>query len=273
MQLRRPAGRVDAQLVAQGAAVGLVAGEGVGLAARPVQGEHVGQPELLAPRVGVDQRREIVRHPGVLAEGKAGVGQRLVGREPALVELADRAAGERQVGDLAVGRTPPQRQRPLEQLDRVPRGGAARGLVDEGAEAPCVDRLGGHRQRVAGRRRHDQGAGAGLGTVERPPKLGDLRGEEAGRVRAVGRLAPEIVDQAIGADRLAPVDQQVGQERAAPWHPGWGPRDPRPSTPRSARARRSASGHGTRHRRSSRAGYGAERVGHSTKPDRPRFGA
>ena len=142
--------------------------------------------------------------------------------EPALVELGHGAAGELEVGHLAVGGSPPQGERPFEQLDRLCRvrrlGRPASST--SAVNSSGVDRRRRHRQRVPGRRRHDQGPGAGLGRVERPAQLRDLRGQETRRVRAVGALAPQVVDQAVGRRPVRPTWTTRSASRArtfAPW--------------------------------------------------------
>ncbi len=196
--------------------VPLEAGQGIGLAARPIQRSHVREPQVLTPGVLLDQGRQIVGHTGVLAQGQAGAGQRLVGGQAALVQPGDGAAGELVAGDLAVCGAAPQRQAAFEQVDRPHR---VRGLdrlrlVDQRGEHPGVDRRRLDRQRVPGRGRDHQRPGSGLGGVERPPELRDLRGQETGGVGAVGVLAPQVVDEAVGRDGLRAVDDEVGQQGA-----------------------------------------------------------
>jgi hypothetical protein len=89
-------------------------------------------------------------------------------------------------------------------------GEPAPALGDEPLEPVRVDLLGIERQLVAALARHHDPVA--------PERLAQPRDLDLDRLRSAGRrsLAPELVDQPIGAERLVAVEQEKDEERALP---------------------------------------------------------
>ncbi len=208
LQVPQLAAGLDAQLLPEGAAGVGQGPQGLGLAARPVQGQGQLHPQALPQRVGVDQLGQLADHRRVAAQGQVGGQAVLDGAEPALLQPGRRPHGELEVGEVGQRRPPPQGLGLLEHGSGLV--GAAGGeqrpaLLGQGLEAAGVDLLGGHVELVAG--------------VVPRELLGPQPPAEAGHVAlhgAGGRrrrfLAPDGVGEGVDGDPAAAGDQQHGQQ-------------------------------------------------------------
>ena len=202
--------RLDPQLVGQGAAAAVVGGQRVGLPARGVERADELDGHRLPQRVAgreVFQQRDVVRGPALAG---VRVGQRLGRHHPLLLESRGDRGEERHLRL----RARPERARPgpagqggLEQRRRVlvvAAGQRAAPRVDVGSEQVGVD----------GDRRAVQDVAVGPpGQRVRPEQAaqpGDvgLHGPDG---RLDGPLAPDVVQQLLGRDRLGPADQDPGE--------------------------------------------------------------
>jgi hypothetical protein len=123
-------------------------------------------------------------------------------------------------------------------------------LLRAGAQPYRVHGVGRHVEDVPGAPRDHEVTGARLGIVEGPAQLRDLHLQRAeGPPWRVG--APEVLDQAVGRDQVAPVHEQVGEQgadlrsRHHDRRAGVGPHRQRPEHPESHgydRNRRTVSG-------------------------------
>ena len=95
--------------------------ERLGLAARPVEGEHQLAAETLAQRMVPDERLELRQHGGVAAERELRLEALLERGEPQLLEPRDRRLRERLVGEVGERCAAPEPERTTEQV-----GGALR---------------------------------------------------------------------------------------------------------------------------------------------------
>ena len=181
---------------------------------RPGTGEDVREAQVLTPGVRINELGELFRNTNVGDQGEAGPGQRSPGGQPPLLERGDstpsptgrsanspyagprhRASARSSRTTASTGRSTLARLVEAREL-AVPRPRSSR--------PPACSRAGDMSKLPAPR----------LGRVERPPELRDLRGQETRRVRAVGALAPQVVDQPVGRDGLPEVDDVFGQHRA-----------------------------------------------------------
>jgi hypothetical protein len=164
--------------------------EGIGLPARPVEGEHLQRTEALAVRVGGDEPVEL-RHDMLVGTSlDVGGDACFEARQPGLLEAGRVGAREPLVGDV-------RERRPAPQGERL--GVAA--LPGQLVEAGDVElaRLDAHQ--VPGRTRHDPV------DAERLAQRVDVDLQRAARAR--GRVfTPHRVDQPLGRKRLVRVEEQ-----------------------------------------------------------------
>ncbi len=125
-----------------------------------------------------------------------------------LVEMGPLGVGEAGIGELGQWLAAPQPKSVTEHGGRPgyrALSAQASPFGDQGFESGCVEVSGTDIECVAG-----FGGDDGRGS-ERSAQLGDLGLQRVGRLRRLP-LAPELVDQTIGADRIPPVERQESQE-------------------------------------------------------------
>src|SRR5581483_8030889 len=83
----------------------------VGLAARPVEGEHELTAKALAERVVGDQTLELRHELAVASAAEAGLDAVLERREPRVIEATSLGGRERLAAELSERRTAPERER------------------------------------------------------------------------------------------------------------------------------------------------------------------
>ena len=212
LQLPQPLARLDAELLDQLAAGLLVGLQRVGLAVGAIQGEHQLRAQALAERVLGDQRLELSDHLGVPAERQPRVDLQLQGRRAQVGEARDVALGERLVGEIGERLAAPEREAFVEPgggLPRTIRGQLVPGLREQPLEPVRVEPVGVELQAVPALPGHDQVAPASERLAQ--PRDMDLHG--LGR-RGRRLLAPELLDQPVGAERLVGVQHEHGEQRA-----------------------------------------------------------
>jgi hypothetical protein len=162
-----------------------------------------------------DQRLEFPDQLGVAAERQLRLDQLFKRRDAHLLEASGWLLGKGLIGDVRQGWATPQRQRLVERRGCPP--GAARGqlaasLCRQQLEAVSVEPLGIEPQLVPVVAGHDNPVRTVARPVgERPAQARDvdlhvLRGD------ARRTLAPQLVDQPIGGERLVGVQQQHRQQ-------------------------------------------------------------
>ena len=149
---------LDADLLHQPGARVAVGGERLRLPAGAVEREHALGVQVLAQRVGRDERVELADHLDVAAGLEVGVDRHLGRAQPQLLEAADLGGGERLVRDVGERVAAPQRQR----LARAR-------LLEQALEA---DRVDGSLRQLAARSR-GRGWRSGV-AVEHPPQMRDV---------------------------------------------------------------------------------------------------
>ncbi len=210
LQLLQRRARLDPQLVDEHASGGLVGGQRLGLASRPVEREHQLAAQALAEGVLGRQRVELRDQRGVPAEREVGVDPHLDREQVHLLEAPDRRLRERLVDEIGERGAAPERERLAQPLGGLLRLGGA-GLLDEALEAVEIELLGGELDHVAGRERDEQ-----LGArAERLAQARDARLERAG-VRLRGLVRPQLLDQPARRDDLVRVEQEQREQAALP---------------------------------------------------------
>ena len=175
LELLQRRARLDSQLVDERAPGGLVGGQRLGLAPRPVQREHQLAAQALAKGVLGRQRVELRDERGVPAESEVGVDPHLDREEVHLLEAPDRRLGKRLVREIGERGTAPECECLAELLGGLLRVGSA-GLLDEALEPVEIELLGGEPDHIAGRERDEQ-----LGTrAERLAQPRDARLQRTG---------------------------------------------------------------------------------------------
>ena len=110
---------LDAKLLHQRAPGLPVGAQGVGLAARPVQGEHKLLMKSLPQRHLSDQLGELAERVAVAAESKQQVETAFRRQPPQLLQPGGLAAGELHVRHVLQRVAPPQRQGALDLIQRA----------------------------------------------------------------------------------------------------------------------------------------------------------
>ena len=210
LELAQPRRGLDAELLVERTAEVLIAGEGLGLAPRPVEREHLLGVQALAQRVAPQERVELAGELGMSPSRQVGLDSLLEGRQPQLLEVGALDPCER-LRELGERRAAPEGER-LRQLLRgmlgISSGKTRSPLGHEALEAVEVDAVGRELEQVARRARVQQALG------ERLAELGDVDLDGLrGAVRDV--VPPEVVDEAGDPNRAVEVQDQDGQQRAA----------------------------------------------------------
>ena len=201
--------RLDPQLPDQALARVAVGGQRLGLAARPVQREHLLGVQPLPQRVLGGERLELHDDLVVAAEEEIGVDPVLERDEPGLVQARRLVRQRAMAGQVAERRTAPERQR-LAQDGVRPLGVPGR----ERDRAPLGQRREPLGVALAG---HDVQDVAAVARDERvADRAPDARDEvvQAARGRRRRRVLPQRIDQAVAGDDLIGVRQQHGKEEA-----------------------------------------------------------
>ena len=207
---------LDPELVDQDLAGRPVGGQGVGLAARAVQGQHQLAVEVLAQGVQPDQRLQLGHQLVVAAEGQLGLDPGLGGGHLELLDADQLRPGEvGRGGHVGQCRTPPQGERLAQQVGRARRVAGGQGLAAlavQALEAVQVEALGVDPEQVAGVA-GDQGAGR-AGAVAGLDRLAQGGHVVLERLldRRWGLLAPDGLDQLLGRDDLVGMEQQFRQQ-------------------------------------------------------------
>jgi hypothetical protein len=160
----------------------------------------------LAQGVLGDEHLQLADDVGVPAGREIGVEPALERRQSQLLQAGDRRARERLVGQVGERRPAPQGERLAQRGRGSPRLRLG-GLGEQALEPRDVDLGGVGAQRVA-RLARDDPVLAQLAAQARHVDV-DALGD--GRRR---RLAPQLVDQALGGDHLVRVQQEDGEQRA-----------------------------------------------------------
>ncbi|CAM5738069.1 hypothetical protein SMICM304S_02321 [Streptomyces microflavus] len=207
MQRGQFGARVDPQLPHQPGAQVLVRRECLALATRRVQDPHLGGAQALPQRAERDEVRELPGEERVVARLQARLRLLLQHGEPLLREALGGSAYEEAVREVRVRRSAPQPQGLREQRGpgaRVPDGA---GLGHQGTETYGVHLVAAavEPQPVAGGLAHHPVP------ADDPAQLGDL-GLEGARGLARRRVAPQVVDEAVGGDRPPVVREQIRQQ-------------------------------------------------------------
>jgi hypothetical protein len=210
---------VDAELGPQDRAGAAQRAERVALPARPVQRQRQQPPRVLAQRVVGDQGLQLGHRLGGPSRREHGLGAALQGQQPQLVQPRGLAAGPVLVGELRVGRTPPQAEGLVQRGARLVGPAAVQecgGRGDGGLEAVGVHGPALRPERVAAGHGHQQ-SGRGPRRAVRFEGLAQGADEGLDRARgAVGRVVPEVVDEPGERYGSAAGHQQPGQHGAVP---------------------------------------------------------
>ena len=198
---------LDAELVAHGAPVALVHGEGVG--PPPGAGQRPQQQEVgpLVERLVRRHRLQVGDHLGVAPEVEEGVGPLLGGPLADLAEAERLDAGVVDVAQLLVGGAAPPGQDVVEPRHRGRRvlGSPAAGVVHGRLEPHGVDLLRLEAEPVAGGIALDGAVGQELPEPEHV-------GLEGGLVVGRQPVGPQEVRQLVDGRHLAPTEGQRGEE-------------------------------------------------------------
>ena len=209
LELAHPRRGLEPQLLRQRGAVLAVAGQRVGLPARPIEREHQLAAQALAQRMAAREPLELPDELVVAPEREVGIDAVL--ERDAVTLLQMRALDERErLGELRQRRTPPERERraqPRRRRRRVARVQRGAPLGAQALEAHEVQRLRRQRERIARRARPQRPGGQRLAQ----PRHVDVD-HLHGRLRDV--LAPQVVHQALHRHRAVGVQRQPRQQRA-----------------------------------------------------------
>ena len=204
---RRP--RLDPQLADQTLARVAVGGQCLGLAARPVQREHLLGVQPLPQRVLGGERLELDDDLVVAAKEEIGVDPVLERDEAGLVQPRRLVRQHAMSGQVPERRTAPERKRLAMGGVRplgVPGGERGGAPLGQRREPLGIQLAGLDAQDVAAVARDER-------VADRPPHAGD-EVVQAARRRRRGRVLPQRIDEAVAGDDLIGVRQQHGKEKA-----------------------------------------------------------
>ena len=145
LELAQLPSRLEPELVGERASGVAEALQCVGLAARPVQREHVLGAQALAHRLLAHEALELRHQLDVTTETEVGLDALLDRGEAQLLEPRAAVLGEPLIGEIAQRPTAPQRQRRAQELGgagRIVAGERSATLIQEPLEAQRVDALG-----------------------------------------------------------------------------------------------------------------------------------
>jgi hypothetical protein len=206
--------RLDAELLHQGVSGPSVRLQSLGLATRPVQGQHDLGPQALPVGMLGDEGAELAHHLGVAPRGQVGLDTVLHGGQTKLLQTGDPGLSEWLVGELGQGRASPQAQGFPQDPGRF--GGITRRqgpeplgpetLEPAGIEVAILDL-----QDVPGCSGHQAGT-----LRAKSPAEPVHRGLEGVGGPAPLVFAPQLLHQAVGGDHLPGVDEEDGQQPPLP---------------------------------------------------------
>jgi hypothetical protein len=204
--------RLQAELANQVVARVAIGRERVRLSSGAVEREHELAAKALAQRVASDESLELGDQQIVPAEREIRIDAVLERREPAFLEPLDIDARERLEGEIRERRPAPERQR-LAQLVHGALGRAGRKraptVLGKPLEPVEIELAEADAQHVAGRTGHKHVVRDSR-RAEGPAETRDVRLQRVGRARR-RLLAPELVDQHVGADGLICSQEQDGE--------------------------------------------------------------
>jgi hypothetical protein len=188
-------------------------GKRLRLPIRPIEGEHQLPPELLAVRMLLHERLELLDQPLVAAQLKVGLDSVAYRSQPQLFEPLGLEAERAFVAELSERPSSPQREPARQALARALRGSARESspsIVDELLEADGIDLPGRDIQPVARLAARDRRS-----VSQRLPEPGDVRVK---RSRCAGRrpAVPELLDQSVRGNVPAGLEEHEREESALP---------------------------------------------------------
>src|SRR6266511_1099771 len=207
LELPQLGSRLETQLVEEDfprLAIGL---ERLGLATGSVEREHEEAAESLARRMLRDQGLELADRLFVPADPDLGLDPILGRSEPQLLEARDLGLRKLLVPDVDERRPPPEGERLSEELGSLAVGlllERGRPLGGEPLESLRVELVRLDVKTVSEPVSHDP-------VLAELAQLGDVHLERVRRRRG-WLLAPEVVDQALGGNRLVPVQEQEREQ-------------------------------------------------------------
>ncbi len=208
-------GRVDAELSPQPRPQLLIGAQRLGLATSAIQGEHELGGEPFPQRMLPGQALELRHQLAVAPSCEIRLDTSLDGFETQLVEPADLCLGERLVGELLVGPSPPQLQGAAQGRRRRLRVLAQQcaPVVDQVLEPNRVDLLPVDVEDVPGRSGANDGPlRPGLPIrLQRRPQVGDVHPQCVLTIR--GLVTPQLVEEPIRRQHGAVVDEEEGEQR------------------------------------------------------------
>ncbi len=142
---------VEAEFVGEASAQILVRGQGVCLAARPVERPHLRGPQALAQRVCGDEVRDFVGDEGVLAEVEAKFGEVFDGGQTLLLQAGHGRARELGVPEIGERGPAPQREGVGQQSDACSGLGLSAGPRHQRREPRGIDGVVLDLEQVSGR--------------------------------------------------------------------------------------------------------------------------
>ena len=213
LELSQLGARSQPELVAQERTRLAVGGKRLGLAARAIQGQHLLSAESLLQWCLRDQPLQIDNDLGRVTQRQLGVDPLHLGEQAELLKPPDvglHPLDRRQVGKRWAA---PQGERFAQQsrgCRRIVLRQAISRLLHQRLERRGVELSGLELERVATATGEEHRAGA---VPECPPQAGhrDVNGVD---LAARPRAPEQLLDQALGADRLVRVHQQYGEQCA-----------------------------------------------------------
>ncbi len=202
---------LEAELLVEDPACASVRGERIGLAFRPIQGEHQLPPQPFAVRVLADQAFQLIDQRGILAERKVGLNSILERRQPKILQTLGLQSQGPFVAHPCEGMAPPELQGLAQARRRSTTRSAFERLVSlsrEPFETVRVHAVVPDVERVARGAARDRGIGTQHGA-----ELGDVGADR--RQGAFGRLSmPELVGEPIERNRPRSTDEQECEQHA-----------------------------------------------------------
>jgi hypothetical protein len=209
--------RDDPEFLGQRAMGVLVGLECLGLAARPVEGEHELAAQPLPPRVLAHERLQLADDGGGASEREVRLDPLLEGAEPELLEAGDLGLSKRFVGELTQRGAAPQSNGLMEEAGGgLDVGGRHRApaVGEKLLEALGVQAAGLDPEQIPPGVRQQDRAGLALrpARLERLSEPGHVDLQGARRCRRRSRT-PEIIDEAIAGDDLVRAQQEDREQR------------------------------------------------------------
>ena len=214
-ELAQPLAGLDPELSDEDLAGVLIGLQRLGLPVAAVQSEHQLRPEALPVRVLVDEGLELTHHLGVPRQSQLRVDQLLDGRHSQIVQPVDFVPGEGLIGQLAERTAAPESEPLLggrESRLRIAGGGSRPGRIEQPLEAPRVHLVRVDSQLIAvlaGDEHVGRAAASVAGQSSAQAVDVNLNCLRGGGRRTV---APELVDEPVGRDRLVRAQKEQRQK-------------------------------------------------------------